>query len=393
MDEIRNPFAPDAGTPPPELAGRDDILSEAHIAMQRALRGRSARSLMLIGLRGTGKTVLLNRIANDAEQAGMLTLHIEAPENDTFARQFAIAAKSTLLRLSHIEMAKALAVRGLRGVASFISTLKLSHGEITIAVDPLSGHADSGDLDTDMTELMLMVGEAARAAGRGWAIFIDEVQYLDAKGFSALVTALHRCNQRQLPICFVGAGLPLVPRLAGEAKSYAERIFLYPKIGSLSRSGTEIAIRKPIEDEGENIADEAIDEIMRVTNGYPFFLQEWGYQSWNIAERSPITVEDVKTASNAALRRLDAGFYRVRTDRMTPREREICEVMAEMGAGPYAIGEVAAKLGVELKSLSLHRSNLIKKGMIYSSGTGKIDFTVPMFDAHLRRVFRHDLGT
>jgi len=386
LDEVRNPFAPDAGTPPPELAGRDNIIHDATVSMQRALQGRPARSLMLIGLRGTGKTVLLNRIARDANDAGFHTLHIEAPEKDDFARQFAIAAKTALLRLSSVENAKSLAFRGLRGVASFISTLKLSHGDISVSVDPLQGHADSGELDQDMTELMIMVGEAAQSAGTGWAIFIDEVQYLDRKGLSALVTALHRANQMQLPICFVGAGLPLVPRLAGQAKSYAERIFTYHKIDNLEPKDAAEAIRRPIEEEGEQIDADAVSRIITLTAGYPFFLQEWGYQTWNLTDKSPITLADVENATAHALNRLDAGFYRVRTDRMTQRERQICEVMADMGEGPYPISEVASRSNTLLKSLSTVRDNLIKKGMIYSSSTGYIAFTVPMFDSHLRRV-------
>jgi hypothetical protein len=320
----------------------------------------------------------------------MLTLYIEAPEGRDFARQFAAGAKTALTRLSMMDGAKEAARRGLGVLASFISSIKLSYGEISVSVDPLPGYADSGNLDADMTELMLRVGEAARAAGKGWALLIDEVQYLDKAGLSALVTALHRANQKQLPVYFAGAGLPLIPRLAGEAKSYAERIFSYHSIGGLDRGDAELAIRKPIEDEGEKIDQAAIDAICSETRGYPFFLQEWGYHAWSIADGSPIGLEDVGASTERALRRLDSGFFKVRTDRMTPREMRICRVMAGLGSGPYGISDVATKLGVELGSLSLHRQNLIRKGMIYSVATGLIDFTVPMFDAHLRRTMRNE---
>ena len=386
MDEVRNPFAPDAGTPPPEMAGRDGVMNEADVAIARTIKGRASRSLMLIGLRGTGKTVLLVEIESRAEAAGMVTFFIESPENQPFARQFAVAAKKALMKFSAVEAAKSHARAGLGALASFISSVKLAVGEVSVAVDPTPGEADSGDLSLDMIDLMIRVGRAAKAAGRGWTIVVDEVQHLDAQSLSALIVALHRANQLGLPIFFAGAGLPLLPKLLGEARSYSERIFSYHEIAGLEEDASRQAIEVPIEAEGQAIEAEALALIHQRTAGYPFFLQEWAYHAWNVSDGSPIGLGDIEAATELAVARLDRGFFRVRTNQMTRRELEICQVMASMGPGPYGISTLAENLDVKLTSLSLHRSNLIRKGMIYPTGMGEIDFTVPMFDGHLRRI-------
>ena len=385
MDNIRNPFAPDAGTRPPELAGRDDVLEDARVALTRILAGRSARSLMMTGLRGTGKTVLLTTIESMAEERGYQTSFIEAPEDKPFPQQVAREAKSALLRLSNVEKAKALARDALGVLASFISSVRVQHGEVSVGVEPKAGFADSGDLEKDLSDLFLAVGRCASSAETGWALLVDEIQYLDEASLSALIVALHRANQRNAPIFFAGAGLPQIARLAGEAKSYAERLFAYRIIGKLDPEAARNAIRKPILEEEEAIEDDALEEIVKRTEGYPYFLQEWGYHAWSAASCSPISLADALEAEKRALRRLDQGFFRVRFDRLTAREVEIVEAMSRLGRGPYSISDVATALGVKLQSISPHRSNLISKGMIYAPERSYLDFTVPMFDEFLRR--------
>lgn len=385
MDEVRNPFAPGAGSQPPELAGRDEIISAAEIALQRVLQGRHDRSQILLGLRGTGKTVLLNKIEQLAEQHGHLTSFIEAPDGESLATLLYPRIHQVLRRLSAFESSKALAHGAMRALRSFASVFNIKVGDVSISVDPEPGVSDSGNLEYDLADLFVRVGESAQAAGRAWTLLIDEVQYLSEAELAALIVAIHRVSQKRLPVMFFGAGLPQIAALTGEAKSYSERLFRYPPIGALDDGAARSAIRQPIEDEGERITTEALDLIIEKTKGYPYFLQEWGYQAWNIASKSPIEAHDVEQASRLALQRLDEGFFRVRFDRLTPKEREYVFAMAELGEGPYRSSDVADKLGESVQSLGPRRASIIRKGMIYSPAHGDIGFTVPMFDDYLRR--------
>jgi AAA+ ATPase superfamily predicted ATPase len=391
MDPVRNPFAPGAGSQPPELAGRDDIIRDADIALQRVLLGRHDKSQILLGLRGTGKTVLLNKIEELAESNHHLTSHIEAPDDRRLAELLYPKLQQVLRKLSLIETAKAAAHNAARALRSFVSVFTVTMGDVSLSVDPLPGTADSGILEYDLSELFISIGQAAQAGDRAWTLLIDEIQYLKADELSALIVAIHRVNQKKLPIIFFGAGLPQIAALTGEAKSYSERLFNYPPVGPLNKSAAIAAIRQPVLAEGEAITNDAIDLICKKTEGYPFFLQEWGYQSWNIANKSPIDREDVERASVAALRRLDEGFFRVRFERLTPKEREYVLAMASLGKGPYRSSDVATALGEGLRSLGPRRAKIIHKGMIYSAAHGDIDFTVPMFDDFLRR-HKNSLG-
>ncbi len=385
MDPVRNPFAPGAGSQPPELAGRDEIIRNADIAIQRILLGKHGRSQILLGLRGTGKTVLLNKIEQISEERGCHTSFLEAPDDRPLADLIYPKLHQVLRRLSLIEDAKVQAHSALRALRGFASAFKISVGDVSIAVDPEPGSADSGNLEYDLTDLFLKVGVTAKAAGTAWVLLIDEVQYLKEPELSALIVAIHRVNQRQLPIMFFGAGLPQIAGLSGDAKSYAERLFSYPPIGPLEPLAAKAAIQQPIEDEEEEISAAALDTIIEKTKGYPYFLQEWGYQAWNIAETSPIEKVDVINASQAALDRLDEGFFRVRYDRLTPKESEYVKAMASLGTGPYRSADVADKLGEDTKALGPCRAQIISKGMIYSPAHGEIDFTVPMFEDYLQR--------
>jgi hypothetical protein len=386
MNPINNPFAPGAGSPPPELAGRDDIISTADIALQRVVIGRHSKSQVLLGLRGTGKTVLLNTIGQLAELHHHVVAVIEAPEGKALAELLYPKIHHVLRKLSLVEDAKAKVHEATRALRSFAGAFKISMGDVSLSVDPEPGVADSGYLEEDLGELFVRIGEAAKSAGKAWTLLIDEVQYLAPGDLSALIVAIHRVNQRQLPVMFFGAGLPQIAALAGDAKSYAERLFDYPPVGPLDDTAAIAAIRQPIEDEGESITDEALAEIVLRTAGYPYFLQEWGYQAWNTADQSPIGIEDIKTASVSALKRLDEGFFRVRFDRLTPKEREYVIAMASVGSeGPYRSSDVADQLGKNMQKLGPCRAGIIHKGMIYSQAHGDIDFTVPMFADFLRR--------
>lgn len=385
MDPVRNPFAPGAGSQPPDLAGRDGIINDADVALQRVLIKRHARSQILLGLRGTGKTVLLNTIEALATDAGYLTAFIEAPEDKPLADMLYPRMQQSLRKLSMREDAKAKAYTALRALKGFASVLKIQVGDVSISVDPEPGVADSGNLEFDLAEVFVALGEAAAAANTGWCLLIDEVQYLKSDELAALIVAIHRVTQKQLPILFFGAGLPQLAGLSGDAKSYAERLFTFQTVGPLDTESATKAIRGPIEEEQETIAKDAVARTVELTKGYPYFLQEWGYQAWNTADTSPIRLQDVDSASAAALARLDEGFFQVRFDRLTPMERKYVIAMSRLGGGPYRSADIADTLGESTQKLAPRRAQIIAKGMIYSPQYGDIDFTVPMFDDYLRR--------
>lgn len=385
MDEVRNPFAPGAGSRPPELAGREQILQDARIAIQRALLGKPCRAQMLLGLRGVGKTVLLNKIEEMAEASGHMTSMIEAPEGKELSELLVPKIHQALRKLSTSQRAKANVHQALRALRSFTSAFKLSYGDVSISVDPEVGVADSGDMEADLSDLFVRVGDAAKAADKAWSLLIDEVQYLHSKDLAALIVALHKANQKVLPVLFFGAGLPQVAALSGDAKSYAERLFHYPAVGALEEADADTAIRQPIETEGAQIEDTAIREILEQTQGYPYFLQEWGYQCWKIAEGPCIKLEDACKAAEEVTKRLDAGFFKVRFDRLTPKEREYVIAMAQLGDGPYRSSDIADALNETHQSLGPRRAQIISKGMIYSPSYGDIAFTVPMFNEYLIR--------
>jgi hypothetical protein len=340
---------------------------------------------MLLGLRGVGKTVLLNKIEQDAVQLGHLTSFIEAPEDRALSDLIYPKIHQVLRKLSSIEDAKTVTLAALRALRAFAGVFKVTMGDFGIAVDPEPGIADSGNIEYDLSELFVRVGVAAAAASTASMLLIDEVQYLKSADFGALIVAIHKTNQRGLPVLFFGAGLPQTATLAGDAKSYAERLFTYPAIGPLDLGSATNAIRHPIQGEGESIQDAAIEMIFQETAGYPYFLQEWGFQSWNEAQASPISESDVRTATRSALRRLDDGFFKVRFERLTPKEREYVVAMARLGKGPYRSSDVADILGEKSTALEPRRASIIFKGMIYSPAHGDIAFTVPMFEDFLKR--------
>lgn len=383
MDELANPYRPGAGTPPPALLGRDELLNRFGITVRRAVAGRPGKSLMPIGLRGVGKTVLLNRFREIAEQEGLKVGMIEAPESGNFPSLLAARLRRVLYELSSGAVTNAV-TKALRVLKTF--TYQLPDGSrLSIDLDALRGFADSGHLPDDLGDLLVAVGEAAASRHSGVLIAVDEVQYLTDLELASLITAIHRTTQVDLPIVLVGAGLPQLPGLAGDAKSYAERLFDFPEIGSLGRDDARAALAIPAAEAQVSFTDGALDRIVSAAHGYPYFLQEWGYHVWNAAAQSPITEEDVANVSSGVQAQLDQNFFLVRFDRLTPKEKEYLRAMAELGPGPHRSGDIAAKLGVRVESVAPRRSGLIAKGMIYSPAHGDTAFTVPLFDAFLHR--------
>lgn len=388
MDPVSNPFAPGAGAQPPELAGRDKLRETIRVALERVRRGRPTRSILMVGLRGVGKTVLLDRMRDDAEAAGIQTMRIEAPEGRSLPAMLAPELRQALLRLSRNAQAKKLAQRALRGLAGFAKALKLKYADIEVGLDfdPEPGLADNGDLEHDLQALIESVGAAAQKAGTALALFVDELQYVPEEELAALITALHRSAQRRLPVVLVGAGLPQLRGRMGRAKSYAERLFDFPEIGALEAPAARIAIAKPAEAQGVKVNEDALERIIRQTHGYPYFLQEWGKHAWDTATASPIARKDVDLASKAAVAALDESFFRVRFDRLTPVEKRYLRAMAELGPGPHRSGDIAETLGRPVTALGPTRNQLIAKGMVWSPSHGDTAFTVPLFDEFMRRI-------
>ena len=388
MDPIINPYAPGAGTPPPELAGRDELLKAVHIASERARQGRPARSVLMIGLRGTGKTVLLDRMRQNAESSGMETIRVEAPEGRSLPAILAPQLRQVLLHLSRRKQASDLARRGLRALAGFARSLKLKFADIEVGIDfePEPGLADNGDLEHDLLALLEAAGAAAQGAGTAIIMFVDELQYVPEEQLAALIAALHRCAQQQVPVMLVGAGLPQLPGQMGRAKSYAERLFDFPFVGPLDDAAARKALEVPAQELGVTYEPAATEQILAATEGYPYFLQEWGKHVWDVAPTSPITLQHVEIASREVVAALDESFFRVRFDRLTLAEKRYLRAMAELGPEAHRSGDVAEVLGRKVTALGPTRNQLIAKGMIWSPTHGDTAFTVPMFDAFMRRI-------
>jgi len=387
MDPIKNPFSPGAGSPPPELVGRDPILEQARILLGRVRQKRPEKSMLLTGLRGVGKTVLLNEIKRMADGDGYRTISIEAHEGKALGPLIAPYLRSLLYDLDRMAGTGDKVKRGLAVLRSFIGALKFTVGDVSIGLDiePEKGAADSGDLEIDLPNLFIAIGEAAEDRKCAVAIFIDEIQYFSQKELGALIMAMHKVQQRQLPLVLLGAGLPILPGLAGESKSYAERLFSFPNIGALSQDDTAKALQEPAQEAGVAFESAALDEVFHMTKGYPYFLQEWGYVAWNLATTSPITLQVVRDARNRVIPRLDENFFRVRFDRLTPSEKNFLRAIAELGPGAHRTGDIAEILKVKVTSLGPVRAKLINKGMIYSPAHGDLDFTVPLFDDFMIR--------
>jgi len=387
MDIVKNPFAPGAGSPPPELAGRSAVLEQARILLHRIQAKKSEKSLMLTGLRGVGKTVLLNVIERMACDAGYKTALIEASEEKTLPETIAPKLRQLLFELNRIANAGDKVRRALSVLKSFIGSVKVTAGDVSIGldIDPLQGTADSGDMENDLPDLFVAVAEAALERKTAVAIFIDEIQYFSSVELSALIMAMHRLQQKSLPLVLIGAGLPVLPGLTGESKSYAERLFSFPEIGALNETDIFKALQEPVDKVAVSFNKNALKFISRETCGYPYFIQEWGYQSWNTAERSPITITATRKASDIVKKRLDENFFKVRFNRLTEKEKVFLRAMAALGSGPYRQADIEHRLGRKTGSLSPARASLMKKGMVYSPSYGYMAFTVPLFGSFMLR--------
>ncbi len=385
MDRSKNPFAPGAGLQPPQLAGRDALIEDATIDFDRIKQRRPVKSLMLLGLRGVGKTVLLNRLLEIANKKGIKTAKIEAPEGGVLPALLAPELRRILYSLD-LKLSAGNTMRtAVMALRNFASVFKVKIGEIEFGLEPSPGSADSGDLEQDLPDLLLAIAEAAAERKTAIGLFIDEVQYLSPKELAALVVACHEIAQKNLPLIFVGAGLPQIAALAGNAKSYAERLFNYPEIDKLTADAATLAITIPIKDEGAAINSDAVSAILRVTDRYPYFLQEWGFHIWNTAEKSPISKKDVDASTPGVIDHLDRNFFRVRFDRLTGLQQKYLRAMAELGAGPHKTGDISAMLGVEASTVAPVRAQLIAKGMVWSQRHGETGFSVPLFDGFMKR--------
>lgn len=387
MDPQTNPYAPGAGTPPPELAGRDAILDEARTAIRRNRLGKAARSFIFVGLRGVGKTVLLNEVQAVAEEDGALTDFLEVSANEPLSVSIIGTLRSTLLKLDRAKGVSEKVKKGLRVLKSYVGAIKIKYDnvEFSVDVDAETGTADSGKLSRDLADLFIAAGEAAKARDTAIVILIDEFQNLSDEDFEALIMAIHRTDQKQLPLMVVGAGLPLLIKLTGDAKSYSERLFDYPDIGPLDATEARRALVAPANEAAVEFDDAAVSHIIDRTQGYPYFLQEWGYQAWNCADGSPISADDVEKAEVRAVERLDKNFFRSRYERLSDPQKTYLRAMAQLGSGPHKTGDISDVLGKTSSQLGPTRDALITNGMIYSPKYGYAAFTVPLFDEFMRR--------
>ena len=386
MDPRTNPYSPGAGTIPRTLAGRDELIEKVEIELDRCRRGYSHRGQILVGLRGVGKTVLLNKLSNDAEAENYWSILIETPENRSLPSILVSPLRNMLISSNLTLQAADLGKRSLKLLGGFVGAMKAKFDDMEFSLDIGSEKgADTGDLENDLTQLLLSVGGVAKKQQTAIVLFVDEIQYIKKEEFACLIVALHRCTQKQLPVILIGAGLPQIVAQAGRAKSYAERLFEYPKIGSLDRESAIQAIVKPASKEDVGFQGDALDEILKKTECYPYFIQEWGKHCWKIAAQSPITLDDVKKATDLALCELDNSFFRVRLDRCTPLEKSYLRAMAELNSGSQKSGDIAQLMKKSSQQVGPVRAKLIDKGMIYSPAHGDNSFTVPLFGEFIKR--------
>lgn len=391
MDEIANPFRPSAGARPPALAGREEMLRSFAVTVQRARARKPTKSIIPIGLRGVGKTVLLNRFVSDAEHEDAMVGYIEVPESEHFLPEFIAATRQVLLRLDRKYRTSIVIRRALAAFASFSYTFP-DGSAVSVGVDREVGTADSGHLPRDLTDVLIATGKAAAAHEICIVLAVDEMQFIPTQQLSALIQSLHRCTQLDLPIVLVGTGLPQLPGRLGDAKTYAERMFTFPELGALSYEATAKAVAEPAFRDGVTCTEGALAAIYERSSGYPFFVQEWAHDAWNHARGTTINEADVKAVHDVVQTRLDQNFFRVRFDRLTNAERLYLRAMAEYGSSARS-GDVAEALGKPVESVGKVRESLIRKGMIFSKEHGIATFSVPLFDDFMKRIMPLSIPT
>ena len=381
MDPINNPYTPNAGSRPQALAGRDQELEQFRVLVGRLKRGATEQSMIIRGLRGVGKTVLLNAFEDRAESEGFLTYYHEMTPDSSLVGEIARDAQAAMARLR----LSARATKAIRGALAHLGTIKVVGPEgIELSVDLRT--ADEGTIARDLSELLLQLGRAAADKRTGVVFLLDEVQFVKEVEYRSVITALHRVTQKNVPITLAAAGLPQIPRLTGEARSYAERLFSFPVISSLSESDATAALVEPARQQQVEYEPEAIELALAWTGGYPFYVQQLGKHAWNLANTTPITTADLEAAMPAAQQALDSSIYEVRIQRATDQERRYMRAMAELGSGPYRSGDVAAKLGRKTSEVSVVRQRLLEKGLVYATEDyGYVDFTVPRFGEFMAR--------
>ncbi|MFJ4166847.1 ATP-binding protein [Microbacterium sp. NPDC089698] len=388
MDSTRNPYTPNAGASPESVVGRDEQTRAFQVLLRRLASGRTHQSMIIVGLRGVGKTVLLTEFREIAQAEHWEIIEFEAIKHDDmrFRQTFAGLLKSALLRLSPRVRWTEVGKRAAAVITSFgLSVDQQGAWSLSWDVEPAEGFADHGELAMDLSDALVAVGEAAKERERGVAILVDEVQFLTQAQLEALIQAIHKTVQRKLPVTFVGAGLPQIAELAGDAKSYAERLFQFPAIDSLNEDDARLAIVEPAQSEDVDWNEDAVDLAIDITRGYPYFIQELGFQVWEIAEQSPITRPDVEAAREAYESKLDGSFFRVRLDRATPLQTAYMRAMAQLGPGPQKADAVARLLKRGSTQVGPTRAELIDMGLLYTSDHGYAAFTVPDFDKFMLR--------
>jgi hypothetical protein len=385
MDAISNPYTPNAGSRPPELAGRDHELEQFRVLIGRLKRGATEQSMIVRGLRGVGKTVLLNAFEDHAESEGFLSYYHELTPDSSLVAEITRDAQSALSRLR----LGARAVKAVRDGLAHLGTIRVVGPEgVELAVDLRAG--DEGTLTRDLSELFLQLGAAAASKQSGVVFLLDEVQFAREIEYRSVISALHRATQKNVPLTFAAAGLPQIPRLTGEARSYAERLFTFPVIANLGEADAQAALVEPVRQHDVDYEPRAIELALEWTGGYPFFIQQLGKHAWNLAHGSPITARVVEAAMPAAQAALDTSIYEVRIQRATEQERRYMRAMAELGEGPYRSGDVAAKLGRKTGDVSMTRQRLLDKGLVYATEDyGHVDFTVPRFHEFMARHMPH----
>jgi hypothetical protein len=385
-----NPYTPNAGAEPRYLAGREPELDSFRVLLRRMKKGHTDQSMIVVGLRGVGKTVLLSAFRNITEEEGdLVAIEAEITKHEDFGPRMGALVRRALFSVAPSAKWKERGRRAASVLRSFQITVT-PEGEVSASlsgVDPLEGVADSGNLSDDLTDVFVALGQAAEEHGKGVVFILDEVQFLNLREFEALIAALHKTVQRRLPITLVAAGLPQLPELAGEAKSYAERLFRFPTVDSLAPGEARKALIEPARDLGVGFEDSAVDEILVYTEGYPYFIQEYGSVIWSFAEETPITKENVDDAREAVEAKLDESFFRVRADRTTDAELKYLRAMAELGSTPQLAGDVADVLGRKSTSLGPTRARLIGKGLLWTPSHGYAAFTVPQFDRYMKRTY------
>jgi hypothetical protein len=385
MDRRENPYAPGAGLQPPELTGRDRLIEDASADMDRLRNGRAVKGMMLLGLRGVGKTVVLNRLWRIAADKAIHTTKIEAPEGGALPQLLAPELRRILYALDMQAAATHRVRQAASALRNFVHAFKVKVGDVDSGIEPTPGTADTGQLEQDLPDLIEAVAVAAEERHSAICLLIDELQYLSRDELSALIVACHEIAQRNLPFLVIGAGLPQLAALAGNAKSYAERLFTYPEMGPLDPAAAHDALVHPARNLGVSFEKEAVDAVLSVTECYPYFLQEWGFHVWNAAPGSRIRRIDVEQATPRVIQHLDANFFRVRFERLTALQQKYLRAMAELGPGPHKTGEIAKVLGVKAAAVATARQQLIDKGMVWSQRHGETAFTVPMFDSFMKR--------